>query len=241
MADELTALDRLAEPYREPVRAYAGLTREIARDNARALTLFGAIAAGTFDPGRHVIRSVLVLGSVDLSILRRIAEHGSKLGKHRIAAPLIMTPEYIRASLDTFPLELIEIGQMHLTLFGQDHFADLSFDDAHVRLQCERELKVILIGLRQGLLAAAGREKVIAELETSVAENLMRTLRGLLWLKGQRQAKPAGDVLGEIEQLTEHRLPGVRTAIDATAAHGWPEFDSLYADIQALGEVADGW
>jgi hypothetical protein len=241
MADELTGLDRIAEPFREPIADYAGLLRRIAGEDARALTLFGAIVAGTFDSQRHVIRSVLVLGKIDLSVLRRISEHGTKLGKQHISAPLIMTPEYIRASLDTFPLELIEIQQMHLTLFGQGHFTDLTFDEAHVRLQCERELKVILIGLRQGLLAAAGRESVISELETTVADNLLRTLRGLLWLKGQRQAKPTDDVLAEIEKLTKRNLPGLRNAVDATAAHGWSEFETLYRDVEALGEIADGW
>ncbi len=241
MSEQVTGLDRIAEPFREPVGNYARLVGEIAGDEAKSLTLFGAIAAGTFDPRRQVIRSVLVLGAVDLSVLRRIAEHGAKLGKHRIAAPLIMTPGYIEASLDTFPLELIEIQQMHVTLFGPDLFWDLSFKDADVRLQCERELKVILIGLRQGLLAAAGREKVISELETTVADGLLRTLRGLLWLKGRRAAKPAGGVLDEIEKLADRKLPGVRVAVDATAPHGWSEFERLYHDVEALGEMDDGW
>jgi hypothetical protein len=35
-------------------------------------------------------------------MLRCLAEHGLKLGKARIAAPLVMTPEYIQRSLDTF-------------------------------------------------------------------------------------------------------------------------------------------
>ena len=76
-----------------------------------------------------------------------------------------MTPDYIRSSVDTFPLELIEIQQMHLTLFSEVSFDELTFQDGHVRLQCERELKALLIGLRQVLLASAGEEKFIGVLE----------------------------------------------------------------------------
>ena len=171
----------------------------------------------------------------------RIALQGVKFGKAGITAPLIMTPDYIKTSLDTFPLELIEIGQHHLTIFGDDYFNDLNFEDKHVRLQCERELKTILIGLRQGLLAAAGREKFIGALEVDIGEALLRTLRGMLWLKGDRAAKPSAEVLAEVEKIADRKLSGVRAALDASGHHGWDEFDKLYQDVEALGEIANDW
>ena len=241
MGVTLTGLDRVVEPMREPIRQYADLVCGLAGANAKALTLFGAIAAGSFDTARHTVHNVLVLEKVDLAILRRLAEHGAKLGKARIAAPLIMTPEYVKASLDTFPLEFIEIKLRHVTIFGEEYFDGLEFDDGHVRLQCERELKTILIGLRQGLLAAAGRRKVISAIEVDVGEGLMRTLRGLLWLKGKKEGMPALRVLSEIEQITERKLPGLRTALDPSAQHGWNEFETLYRNVETLGQIADAW
>ena len=237
----LSSPEAIAEPMRPPIRSLADLVRKLAGNHAKSLTLFGAIAAGSFEATRHTVRSVLIVDAIDLSVLRRLAEHGAKLGKAHVAAPLIQTPKYIADSLDTFPLELIEIHQNHITVFGKDHFEDLSFDDGHVRLQCERELKVLLIGLRQGLLAAAGREKVLAELEVNMAENLLRTLRGMLWLKGRREAQPATEVLVEIENLVQRKLPGVRAAVDREAAHDWSQFESLYRDVEALGETVNAW
>lgn len=241
MADEQKPMDRIVESMREPLRRYVDLVRELAGAKGKALTLFGAVVAGIFDPKRHTVRNVLVVDQVDLAMLRRLSEHGTRLGKSHIAAPLIMTPPYIKASLDTFALELIEIQQQHLTLFGEDHFADLAFQDGHIRLQCERELKTILIGLRQGLLAAAGREKFIKALDAQVAETLLRTLRGLLWLKGQRIAKPAKEVVGKVEEIVERKLSGLRTALEPTAQHGWDEFERLYQDVEALGEAVNAW
>lgn len=223
------------------IRQYTDGVKELAGGNGLALTLFGAIAAGTFDPKRHTARSVLVLQTVDLEMLRRLAKDGTRLGKARIAAPLIMTPEYINASADTFPLELIEIKQCHLCVFGEDYFEELAFHDPHIRLQCERELKTILIGMRQGLLAAAGREKLFGTIEADVAERLVRTLRGLLWLHGQKEPKPVVQALAEIETSFKRQLPGVRLAIEEGGQHGWEEFRSLYDDIEALRSLADAW
>lgn len=239
MNDTLSGLDIVAPAMREPISEFARLIRDLA--GAKALTLFGTVTTESFDPARQTARSVLVVDRVDLSVLRSLAEHGAKLGKASIAAPLVMTPDYIADSLDTFPLELIEIMQKHVTLFGDDHFVDLSFEDKHVRLQCERELKVVLIGLRQGLLAAAGREKFIGALERDVGEGLSRTLRGLLWLKGRKDAQPIDAVLTEVEKITDRKLSGVRTAMDPTAEHGWMAFEKLYNDVEALGNLVDAW
>ena len=241
MTQPLVGLERIVESLREPVRNYAEFLRETAGTNARALTLFGSIAAGSYDLKRHAVRNVFVLDKIDLSMIRRLAEHGVKLGKAHIAAPLIMTPDYIKSSLDTFPLEFIEIKQQHMTLFGEDYFEPLDFDNAHVRLQCERDLKVILIGLRQGMLAATGREKFINALEAEAGEGLMRTLRGMLWLKNQREAKPSGEVVVEIEKLADCKLPGLRAALDPSAPHGWTAFEKLYYEVEGLGKVVDAW
>lgn len=241
MTGESTAWESVIEPMRRPLHEYVALIEELAGANAKALTLFGAIVTNAFDAQRHTARSVLVVERVDLPMLRRLAEHGTKLGKAAIAAPLIMTPEYIKTSLDTFPLEFIEIKQRHLTVSGDDYFDELTFDDPHVRLQCERELKSVLIALRQGLLAAAGREKFIHALEMDVGERLMRILRGLLWLKGQTEAKPASHVLTEVEKIADRKLPGIKAATDPATHHGWDEFESLYRDVEELGEIANGW
>lgn len=241
MSEGLEGLDRVIEPMRQPIQQYTEQIRTLAGNNALALTLFGSIAAGVFDKTRHTVRNVLILQSVDLEMLRSLAKYGTKLGKVRIAAPLIMTPAYITASLDTFPLELIEIHQCHILLFGYNYFETLAFSDRHVRLQCERELKTILIGMRQGLLAAAGREKLIAAIDADVAESLIRTLRGLLWLQGQKEAKPADHVISEAENIIGRQLPGVRNVLHPTGSHGWDEFRTLYDDVEAVGKIVDGW
>ncbi len=241
MTETLVGMEGIVESLRTSVQNYVDFLREVSGESAKGLTLFGSIAAGSFDLKRHAVRNVAVFDKIDLSIIRRLADHGVKLGKAHIAAPLVMTPEYIKSSLDTFPLEFIEIKQQHITLFGEDYFEPLEFDCAHVRLQCERDLKSILIGLRQGVLAATGREKFLGALEIDAGEGLMRTLRGMLWLKNQREARRAAEVLVEIEKITDSKLPGLRAALSPTAQHDWATFEDLYHDVEGLGKVVDAW
>ncbi len=241
MPETALNLDRVISSMQEPVRKFGERVQELAGGNALAVTLFGAIAAGTFDTSRHTVRSVLMLGDVDLDLLRQFAKEGTKFGKARIAAPLVMTPEYISASVDSFPLEFIEFQQCHLCLFGPDYFGNLVFEPTHVRLQAEREFKTILIGMRQALLAAAGQEQLFGDIEADVAERLIRTLRGLLWLHEQHEALPAVEVVAQVERELQRELPGLRSVLPKEGPHQWDQYKGLYEDVDTLRKIIETW
>ncbi len=234
-------IDQLVSALQDPMKKFVERIQGLGGTNCLAVTAFGAIATSGFDPKKHTAKSVVILEQIDLPMLRELAKDGAKLGKAKIAAPLIMTPVYVQGSLDAFPLEFLEIQQCHFCLVGPDHFSDLSFDASHIRLQCERELKTILIAMRQGLLAAAGREKMFGAMESDIAERLMRTLRGLLWLHGKKEFLTAVQVVGQIEQDTDRSLPGIRSALEGSRQHDWDDFTKLYYEIDDLKTLADKW
>ena len=239
MNPNLSHLDRISKEMQEPIQQYADHIRMLGGSNVLALTLFGTIVSGTFNKRRHVVRNVMVLDRVELEMLRQLSQRGAKLGKARIAAPLVMTPAYIKASLDTFPLELLEIQQLHLTVLGQGYFDELAFNDDDIRLQCERELKSILIGMRQGLLASVGREKFIGAMDVDVAERFIRTMRGILWRKGQKEGRAYPQVISEVEGLLQKQLRGVRESIAPSGQHGWKEFQALYHDVEEVSRFVE--
>lgn len=232
-------LERLPKDLRYGVEQYRDRLRAIFGSQALGLVVYGAAAVGAFDPARHTVRSVLVLETIELETLRRLAAEGPDFGRNQIAAPLAMTPKYIEASRDTFPLELLEIQQAHCTLFGPEYFAPLEFAAADVRLQCERELKVILIGMHQRLLAAAGDANRLHSTEAVLGESLLRILRGLLWLEGSRQTQPAATVIAAAEKLVGQRLGGIQEVVSHADTAGWARFCNLYADVQTLANWAD--
>lgn len=236
----LKPLDDLSPVLVEPIRSFARRVQEASGAGALGWTIYGAAAAGSFDPARHVVHNVLVLESVDLEVLKRLARDCSRPLAVRVAPPVVLTPAYIRTSLDTFPLELIEIRQQHRTVFGQDDFEDLTFEPAQVRLECERELKTMLLAMRQSLLISAGDDERIGELTRHSADGILRTLRGLLWLKRQTAATPAHAAVEQVEAAIGRPLPGVRDLLDARA-RGWPHFQRLYADLDALAGQSDRW
>jgi hypothetical protein len=152
---------------------------------------------------------------------------------------LVFAPSDLKDSCDTFALEFIEIQQQHVVIFGDDYFGPLTFRDADVRLQCERELKVALIGIQHGLLTSGDEPRRIEHLCHHFGEQVLRTLHGLLWLKGERQPRPAAEAVGEAEKIIARQLSGVRSALAHTARESWPQLCELHADVKALGAFVD--
>jgi len=238
---QLTGLERIPDDLRGPVRQFAERVIQLGGEHVLGLILYGPIAGKSFDRNIHTIHSVLMLDGLGLDILRRLSGDGRRFGRHGIMAPMVMTPEFLAASRDTFPLELIEMQEQRLVLLGEDYFGLLHFDPAHVRLQCERELKVLSVAMRQAVVTDGIKEESLRRAALPALYGLLRVLRGLLWLKEKREPLAAAALLLEVENLAGRHLPGVRQALDAPSAVDWLIFERLYNDIEALGHIADGW
>ncbi len=229
----------MIEPLRAPVCHLATQLKELGKSHAVGLVIFGSAAAGTIDPIKDAIHSVALFDTIDLHVLKQLAVEGQRLGSFRLAAPLVFTPKELKSSCDTFALEFIEIQQQHVVVFGEDYFASLEFRDSDVRLQCERELKVVAVGIHHGLLTAGDESHRLEHLCVRFGEQVLRTLRGVLWIKGIREPRPAFEVLAHAEKIVERPLPGVRGAALRMAPPDWKLFCALHADVKALEAFVD--
>jgi hypothetical protein len=237
------SVGRVPTLVRQAIQEYWELVHTIFDKHALSLTLFGMVAESEliveFNASRAHVQNTIVVDSVDLSALRILSEQGMKLSRQRIASPIMMTPSYIKDSCDTFALEMIDITQNRIVLFGEDYFTDLEFHAEHVRLQIERELKVILTGMRQSLLGSLNEDELFATITEDAARALVRVLRGFLWINGERERQSLSVQIAHVEEKTGRKLPGLRHALDPQQPHGWNTFQELYDDVQSLGELAD--
>lgn len=213
--------------------------RRLARDNLLGLCAFGG--GLTDDPlyADNSAQSVAVLERVDLAVLERVSVEGARLGEQGLAAPLIMTPAYIRDSCDVFPLELLEIQQQHVRLVGPDHFAGLRFDAKNVRLACEREFKSELIQLRQGLLASAGRFGMLHDFSLACLERSARIMRGLLFIEGKQPGARLAHTVEHVAQMTGVPLGMHQRLATVQDDMGVEGFRRFYGELEALAAYAN--
>src|SRR5262245_55880846 len=127
MSEEHDRLWLLDERLHEPVRLYLARIKELWRDRALSVDIYGPAASRRFEPEHDLISSALVLESIELERLHQLASDGTRFGAYRIAAPMVFTPELLQRVGDTFPLELIEIRDERVNVLGDDFFTPLKF------------------------------------------------------------------------------------------------------------------
>lgn len=216
------------------------------QEKIHSITIIGSSLTEDFDPAYSDVNSVLTLNKMDRTFLEQFAPMGKKFGKKRIAAPLIMTQEYITKSLDVFPIEFLNIKLIHLTVFGEDIFKPIEVKKADLRYQCERELKVKLIDLRQNYIASLGDSKILAKGFINSFSGYIPLFRGIIYLFGQHPPEKIAEViamLGELSGINSDVFMDVlkekRERIKPTIEQLNTIFENYYTAIEKLGNLVD--
>jgi predicted nucleotidyltransferase len=175
--------DLVRESIREPLRVLIQELETHLGDNLRGVVVVGSALTDDFRPGSSDINTVVLLDRHDVGTLDAVASLARLWRRHRLSAPLLMTPSYIERSRDVFGVEFLDFQLTHQTILGDDPFAAIRVEKADVRLQCERELKAMLVRLRQGYVAAAGDTGLVRDILISTAKGLAPLARAMLWLR----------------------------------------------------------
>jgi hypothetical protein len=226
------------------------MVEELLREHAvniHSFHLVGSAVLTDYDEKLSDINSVVVLRSMDLKFLAFLAPLGKKYGGKRIAAPLVMTPEYIHTSLDAFPIEFLDFKLIHRSIHGTDLLRDLQIGQANLRLQCEREVKTKLIGLRQGFISSLGRKDHLSAALVRSITGSMALFRAIISLLGKEPPIPRMQVISAFGDATGIETTIFETLLTLKAGRIKPSeqelhaiFQRYYAALESAGKIIDG-
>ena len=167
-----------------------------------SIYVVGSAVTTDYNERTSDINSLIVLRDMDFASLEFIASLGNKFRKKGIAAPLTMTPAYIDSSLDVFPMEFLDLKNIHVTVCGDDILKDLRIDDSNLRLQCEREVKSKLINLRHGYVSSLGERKSLSEQLTRTVYGYVPLFRAIIHLMGKASPVEKHKVVVALRDIT---------------------------------------
>ena len=211
---------------------FAAGVQTIANGTSQAIAASGPAVAGHPDAA---VDTVVVLTRDELPFLRALSRNGRRFDSAGLGAPLVLTVDGMARSADSYPLELLDLQQCHSPLMGELPLTGLTLKPEHVRLQCERELKSLIISLRRRLLAVAGKEPALALAD--LGDEVVRVVRGLLLLRGVVGARDAAAVLAAAATTLGRPLPATLAAW--RGATGWDAFAAFYAEVESLWSAVD--
>lgn len=215
-------------------------------DKIHSFHITGTAITEDFDEKISDVNSIFVLKGMDLKFLEILAPLGKKYSRQNVAAPLIMTPDYIQSSVDVFPIEFLNFSLIHSTVYGDDIFENIQINRMDLRHQCEKELKVKLIWLRQGYISSMGDRKMLTDGFVGSITGYIPLFRGIISLLGKEPPVRQSAVIRALSEAA-----GINTDVFSGVLKKKHEkmklsidelntiFEDYYAATEKLGKIID--
>ena len=183
MFEKIDSLHRLPRKEREELKSFCSSLKELLGNDLLGLVLYGSALREDYLPNHSDINILVLVREVNVPLLRRVALLVARANQRALIEPLFLTPEYIKNSLDTFPLEYLDIKRQNLLLYGEDIFSEIEIDREDLRLQVEREWKLNYIRLQQAYLRSYNDAETLKKIMIKSFNSFTHLLSAIYYLR----------------------------------------------------------
>ena len=143
--------------------------KNIFEDDLISIILYGSGAKGEYQYKISDINFIIILTENGIDNLQKCLPLIPKWQRRNVSTPLFLTEKYINSSLDTFPIEFLNMNMNYQLVYGEDLLAAIEIEEEDLRLQCERELRGKLLHLREEFLNSARYPR---QLKTLISQSI---------------------------------------------------------------------
>jgi predicted nucleotidyltransferase len=194
-----------------------GKLKDAAKDNLKAVVLYGSAATGEFEERHSDINILCILqriGAAELGQLHGVAAWWMRKGH---PAPLVFTLERLRESADVFAIEMLDMKARHRTLSGDDFLTNLEVPLARHKLQVERELRTNLLRLRQSIMTEAQNWESQERLMASSISTFITLFRHALIAFGEKPPEGKHAIVERMAAVAGGNAAAFRSVLDFRA------------------------
>jgi hypothetical protein len=189
--------------------------QEAAGANLQSVILYGSAARGDYRETHSDLNVLCTMGSLGAEELDRVAPVVKWwCTKNREPAPLFFSSGELQQSSDIFPIELLDMQESHRVVYGSDVVAGISVPMNLHRVQVERDLRIILLKLRQHFLHEAKNQTELARVFAKSMAGILTLLRHTLIAFDEKPPAGAREVFARIGAITGADAKAFEAAVE---------------------------
>jgi predicted nucleotidyltransferase len=169
--------------------------------NLLSLFVYGSAATPDYRPGISDINLGIVLLQNDLENVERGAAVLETLSNQGVKAPFFFTRHYLLNSADVFPIEILNMKEEHIVIYGDDPLREVQITLPALRLQAERELKGKVLHLRTAYLSSLQRKDLAAPVLQASAREFFAIFKALVYLKTRKFPRTRDETIKQMWEL----------------------------------------
>ena len=168
--------------------------------NLKAAILYGSKASGEDSKENSDHNLLVIVETIDYAQMALLAPATRKWVKDGNPPPHIFTVLEFKGSTDVFPIEFLDMKEVHKLLYGEDLLSELNISRVHLRHECEYNLRSKLLILRQSYIALNGKPKELRALLIDSDINFSCAVQAHAGLLGEKMPAKKIDSLGILSQ-----------------------------------------
>jgi predicted nucleotidyltransferase len=184
------------------ITEFVNSLKQAAGTNLECVALFGSAASGEFHADYSDINILCVVRELSAPVLAALSPTVTAWTKKKFPAPLIFSRSELAQSTDVFAIEMLDIGQRHRILYGEDIFTGMNVPMDRHRVQLEHELRTKLLTLRQSYVQAARDDKRVRRLMLDSISAFSTLFRHTLIAMGEQPAQHKADNIRKVAERT---------------------------------------
>ena len=168
-----------------------------------SVILYGSCAVDNCNISVSDINLMVIINDLVAADLKKANPLMKDWMKTKHPLPIFMDREEWFSSCDVYPIEYSDIKERYKILYGENIVDNLYINKNDLRLQCEHEVKDLIIRLRQTYLAKSSDKKAIEELIKKSSKSFVAIFRAILRLSDTNVPFKHEDVINLLSQKVE--------------------------------------
>lgn len=162
-------------------------------DNLASIIAFGSQA--NVDDAKNNLNLMIVTNTLNAENLLAISKPVQKWVKQKNPIPVIMNKDEWYSSFDVYAIEYSDIRDNYRIVYGEDLIPSISINKYFLRLQCESELKALLLKYKNEFLLNIKSDREMKRILDHVIKTLLVIFRAILRLHDWNVPYRAVDII----------------------------------------------
>ena len=165
-------------------------------DNLVSIIAFGSQA--NVDEAKNNLNLMIVADSLNAENLYEISKPVKKWVNAGNPLPVVMNKAEWFSSFDVYAIEYSDIKDNHRIIYGEDLVSYIAINKYYLRLQCESEMKALLLKYKNSFLLNIKSDREMKKALNNVIKTLLVIFRAILRLHDRPVPYRAVDIIASV-------------------------------------------
>ena len=186
-AAKITGLEQLKVPQgvRTDLEQFIEQLIEFYKEDLISIIAFGSTVSGDYAEKTSDVNLLVIYSDLNIADLKSVTKLAQRWLEKRNFAPRFLSKRNLVNSAKYFQIDVMEMRDAHIVLYGEDVLAQLATSPTDMRWQLANEIKGMRMRIKQQFWRAAGNERTMRIILLQRFSSLIHLMRALLSLKNK--------------------------------------------------------